>query len=88
MMVKEEEFTYCLVESLSTAQGAFGEAVYGVQGRYYVNGQEKVCTVADISANREIVEKLVQTLQRLQPTPEILTELVEDYLEETYTLDR
>ena len=82
----EKTVSYTLVCGKCKTDGAVGETVYGIKGTMCRNSKVTAYSVIDISANKAKVMRLLDKLNRLQPVPKFLDDIVEDFLVEEYSL--
>lgn len=60
--------------------------VYGIRGTLLINNTPLVFEVPDISSSKEKVTAILSTLVRLQVSPKILGEIVEDFIDTNYAI--
>lgn len=60
--------------------------VFGIRGKLFVSEPPLVFEVPGISSSREKVQSILSTIVRLQVSPRILDEIVEDFIDTEYSI--
>lgn len=78
--------TYKLVIAKSETEGCENETVYGIEVVEVSEHTIRRAMVPDISASRTKIEELLGKIERHRVGADFLREIVEDYLEEQYSV--